>query len=130
MPQTGIGEWLGGELAGVSAILQLVECPGRQSDAEGAVMVLTGFAVAGPVVRGGRDGEALASLAVRDPPPAERVLIEAHDADQIGRLLLDEDKPVFLGGLPEHRSAAVEIPGGAGVIAKAVGLVAPAPGIG
>src|SRR5256885_11388860 len=93
-------------------------------------MVLTGFAVAGPVIRGGRDGEALAGLSVRDAAPSQCVRIEAHDADEIRRLLLDDDKPVFLRHLPEHRRGTVEIPGGAGVKAKAVSLVAPAPRIG
>ena len=71
MPRTGIGERLGGELAGLLAVLQLVDRPGRQPDAEGAVMVLTGFAIAGPVIGGGRDGEALAGLAVGDPAPGQ-----------------------------------------------------------
>src|SRR5204862_5139236 len=109
---------------------QLVHRPGRQSDTEGTLMVLTDFAVAGPVIRSGRDGEALAGLSVRDSAPSQCVRIEAHDTDEIRRLLLDDDKPVFLRCFPEHRLGAVEIPGGSSVIAEAVGLVAPAPGIG
>src|SRR5712675_412408 len=69
MPQAGIGDRFGGELAGLLAVLQLVKRPGRQPDTEGAVMVLTGFAVTGPVVRGGRDGKPLAGLAVGNPAP-------------------------------------------------------------
>src|SRR5205814_2030224 len=81
---------------------------------------------AGPVIGRGRDGKAITGLAVGDPAPGQGVLIEAHDADQIRRLLLDDDKPVFPRHLPKHRCGAIEIPGGAGVIAKAIGLVAPA----
>src|SRR5438552_15325660 len=93
MPQTRVGDRLGGELARLLAILQLVHRPGRQSDAEGAVLVLAGLAVAGPIIGGGRDSEALAGLAVRDPAPSQGVVIEADDADHIGWLLFDDDKP-------------------------------------
>src|SRR5262249_19729088 len=95
-----IRERFGGELAGLVAVLQLVERPGRQSYAEGAVMVLPGFAISGPVIGSGRHGEALASLPVRNPTPGQRVMVEAHDADQIRRLLLDDDEPVFFRHLP------------------------------
>src|SRR5436853_1796523 len=77
MPQTGIGKRLGGELAGLLAVLQLVHRPGRQSDAEGAVLVLAGLAVAGPIIRGGRDSEALAGLAIGNPAPGQCVIVEA-----------------------------------------------------
>src|SRR5947209_5065766 len=66
---------LGHELAGLLAVLQLVERPGRQPDAEGAVMVLAGIAVTGPVTRCRRAGEVFAGLAVGDPAPSERVLV-------------------------------------------------------
>src|SRR5205823_13117210 len=108
--QTGVGVWLGGELAGLVAVLQLVDRPGRQPDAEGAVMVLTRLTIAGPVIRGGRDSEALAGLAIYDAAPGQGVMAEAHDADQIRRLLLDDYKPIFLGCRAEHRCGAVKRP--------------------
>src|SRR5207248_5923120 len=129
MPRIWLTERLGSALTGVSAILQLEHRPGRQPDTERAVMVLTGFAVAGPVIRGGRDGEALTRFAIGNAAPGQRIAIEADDTDQIGRVLLDDDKPVFLRGFPEHSCGTVEIPGGAGVKAEAVGLVASAPRI-
>ena len=53
LPHTGVGERLGGELAGFLAVLQLVDRPGWQPDAEGSVMVLSGIAITGPVIGGG-----------------------------------------------------------------------------
>src|SRR5436190_14578500 len=125
-----VGQRLGHELAGILAVLQLVDRPGRQPDAEGAVMVLAGLAVARPVIRCYRTGEMFAGLAVGGSAPAQRVLVEADDADQVRRLPLDDNEPVFLRSLPEHGCGAVEIPGGAGVIPEAVGLVAPGPRVG
>src|SRR4051812_27642574 len=128
--QHRIGQRFSLELAGLLAVLQLVQRPGRQADAKGALAVLPGLAVAGPIIGVGRARELLASLAVCGPAPAQGVLVEADDADEIRRLALDDDEPVFLGNLPEHGGGAVQIPCGAGVIAEAVGLVAPAPWVG
>src|SRR3954451_6506002 len=114
------------EFAGVIAVLQLVKRPRRQPDAKGALAVLARLAIAGPVIGGSRARELLAGLAVGDPAPAQGVLVEADDADQVRRLALDNDEPVFLRALAERGGGAVEIPGGASVIAEPVGLVAPA----
>src|SRR4051794_32043531 len=80
-----IGEWLGGEFTGLRAVLQLVDRPGREPDAEGTLTVLAGVAIAGPIIGGGGTGEALACLAVGDPAPAQGFLVEADDADEIRR---------------------------------------------
>src|SRR3954471_13870403 len=81
--QHRIGQRFSLELAGLLAVLQLVQRPGRQADAKGALAVLAGLAVAGPVIRGGGAGELLTGLAVGGPAPMQRVFVEADDADQI-----------------------------------------------
>src|SRR5690349_4550100 len=92
------GEGAHGELAGIFAVLQLVEGPGRQRDAERALMVLPGLSVAGPIVLSHGAGEQRTSFAVCAPAPLYGLSVEADDADQVRRLLLDDDEPVFFRG--------------------------------